>query len=178
MPLILWMLFWNQVQLIVDRDLIYAIGGMENGGYTSTVEVYDPVQQIWSEVDSMSQARCNPGKFLYLIVSISNTKHTFFLLPSFAKKYTNHLSFDISILHILTCSCLASSILNFIWILNHWLGRNRAGYGVLWRYILKVSFSVIWISTDRNQNFRLEADTGLEIARMHQMHSTIYVDRW
>ena len=50
-----------KVQLAVDRDLIYAIGGMENGGYTSTVEVYDPVQQIWSEVDSMSQARCNPG---------------------------------------------------------------------------------------------------------------------
>ena len=52
-----------QVQLAVDRDLIYAIGGMENGGYTSTVEVYDPVQQVWSEVDSMSQARCNPGKY-------------------------------------------------------------------------------------------------------------------
>ena len=47
----------------MDRDLIYAIGGMENGGYTSTVEVYDPVQQVWSEVDSMSQARCNPGKY-------------------------------------------------------------------------------------------------------------------
>ena len=45
----------------MDRDLIYAIGGMENGGYTSTVEVYDPVNQVWSEVDSMSQARCNPG---------------------------------------------------------------------------------------------------------------------
>ena len=53
----------------MDRDLIYAIGGMENGGYTSTVEVYDPVQQVWSEVDSMSQARCNPGekyKLMYL----------------------------------------------------------------------------------------------------------------
>ena len=54
---------FSQVQLVVDRDLIYAIGGMENGGYTSTVEVYDPVQQVWSEVDSMSQARCNPGKY-------------------------------------------------------------------------------------------------------------------
>ena len=56
------LLYFFKVQLAVDRDLIYAIGGMENGGYTSTVEVYDPVQQIWSEVDSMSQARCNPGK--------------------------------------------------------------------------------------------------------------------
>ena len=55
----------------MDRDLIYAIGGMENGGYTSTVEVYDPVQQVWSEVDSMSQARCNPGKYYipkYLLI--------------------------------------------------------------------------------------------------------------
>ena len=55
----------SQIQLAVDRDLIYAIGGMENGGYTSTVEVYDPVQQIWTEVDSMSQARCNPGLFCF-----------------------------------------------------------------------------------------------------------------
>ena len=54
----------------MDRDLIYAIGGMENGGYTSTVEVYDPVQQIWSEVDSMSQARCNPGEKYVPIFSI------------------------------------------------------------------------------------------------------------
>lgn len=51
----------SQVYLVTDNDLLYAIGGMENGGYTSTVEVFDPIQQIWSEIDSMSQARCNPG---------------------------------------------------------------------------------------------------------------------
>ena len=72
----------SQVQLIVCEDLIYALGGFvsnftrfylencvstnflflqENGGYTSTVEVFDPQTEIWTEVDSMSQARCNPG---------------------------------------------------------------------------------------------------------------------
>ena len=47
----------SQVQLVVCNDLIYALGGMENGGYTSTVEVFDPLTEIWTEVDSMSQAR-------------------------------------------------------------------------------------------------------------------------
>lgn len=50
-----------QVHLIVCNGLIYALGGMENGGYTSTVEVLDPLTEIWTEVDSMTQARCNPG---------------------------------------------------------------------------------------------------------------------
>ena len=50
-----------QVHLIVCNGLIYALGGMENGGYTSTVEVFDPLTEIWTEVDSMTQARCNPG---------------------------------------------------------------------------------------------------------------------
>ena len=69
----------------MDRDLIYAIGGMENGGYTSTVEVYDPVQQVWSEVDSMSQARCNPGKYskilptYYSLLKVRKSWMIFFL---------------------------------------------------------------------------------------------------
>ena len=29
----------SQVHLVVNGELMYAIGGMENGGYTSTVEV-------------------------------------------------------------------------------------------------------------------------------------------
>lgn len=51
----------SQVHLFAAHDLIYALGGMENGGYTSTVEVFVSALQVWNEVDSMSQARCNPG---------------------------------------------------------------------------------------------------------------------
>lgn len=32
-----------------------------DGGYTSTVERYDPDANVWIEVDPMSQGRCNPG---------------------------------------------------------------------------------------------------------------------
>ena len=32
-----------------------------DGGYTSTVERYDPDSDIWMEVDPMTQGRCNPG---------------------------------------------------------------------------------------------------------------------
>lgn len=58
----------SQVNLQVLDDLIFAIGGMENGGYSSLLEVFDPIQQIWTELDSMSQARCNPG------VAVANGK--------------------------------------------------------------------------------------------------------
>jgi hypothetical protein len=40
---------------------IFAIGGIMDGGYTSTVERYDPDSDIWMEVDPMTQGRCNPG---------------------------------------------------------------------------------------------------------------------
>ena len=32
-----------------------------DGGYTSTVERYDPDANVWIEVDPMSQGRCTPG---------------------------------------------------------------------------------------------------------------------
>jgi hypothetical protein len=40
---------------------IFAIGGIMDGGYTSTVERYDPDANLWIEVDPMTQGRCNPG---------------------------------------------------------------------------------------------------------------------
>ena len=46
-----------QVQMIVLDGFVYGLGGMENGGFTSIVERFDPVEQYWSEVDSMSQGR-------------------------------------------------------------------------------------------------------------------------
>ena len=46
-----------QVQMVVLDGFIYGLGGMENGGYTSIVERYDPNEHYWSEVDSMSQGR-------------------------------------------------------------------------------------------------------------------------
>ena len=46
-----------QVQMIVLDDFVYGLGGMENGGFTSIVERFDPVEQYWSEIDSMSQGR-------------------------------------------------------------------------------------------------------------------------
>ncbi len=49
------------VHLAAASGRIFAIGGMLDGGYTSTVEAYDPETGLWNEVDSMSQARCNPG---------------------------------------------------------------------------------------------------------------------
>ena len=56
------------VHLAVLDNLIYAIGGMENGGYTSIVEVYDPVNQTWTEV-------C-----LFLCLHINSQKHESTLL--------------------------------------------------------------------------------------------------
>ena len=46
-----------QVQMIVLDDFVYGLGGMESGGFTSIVERFDPVEQYWSEIDSMSQGR-------------------------------------------------------------------------------------------------------------------------
>ncbi len=51
----------SSVHMVTVGARVYAVGGMLDGGYTSTVEVYDPESNSWSEVDSMSQARCNPG---------------------------------------------------------------------------------------------------------------------
>ncbi|TRY74577.1 hypothetical protein TCAL_04599 [Tigriopus californicus] len=51
----------SSVALIALENKIYALGGMLDGGYTSTVEMYDPEVDAWIEVDPMTQARCNPG---------------------------------------------------------------------------------------------------------------------
>ena len=49
------------VNLCVVGRQIFAIGGIMDGGYTSTVERYDPDSDLWMEVDPMTQGRCNPG---------------------------------------------------------------------------------------------------------------------
>ena len=41
---------------------LYALGGMQDGGFTSLVEMYDTESNEWHNVENMGEARCNPGK--------------------------------------------------------------------------------------------------------------------
>ena len=47
--------------LVAAEGQLYAIGGMLDGGYTSTVEVYNPLLDEWIVIDPMTQSRCYPG---------------------------------------------------------------------------------------------------------------------
>lgn len=64
-----------QVQMVVLDGFLYGLGGMENGGYTSIVEKYDPIEQFWTEVDSMSQGRYVLNQFQHM----TSCKHLFII---------------------------------------------------------------------------------------------------
>ena len=51
----------SSVSLVGIGKRLYALGGMQDGGFTSLVEMYDADLNVWVDVDSMGEARCNPG---------------------------------------------------------------------------------------------------------------------
>ena len=51
----------SSVSLVGIGKRLYAIGGMQAGGFTSIVEMYDADANVWVDVDSMGESRCNPG---------------------------------------------------------------------------------------------------------------------
>ncbi len=62
LPATAYVVQWGGAHVWKVGGKVFAIGGMLDGGYTSTVEAYDPEEDNWAEMDSMSQARCNPGE--------------------------------------------------------------------------------------------------------------------
>jgi len=48
--------------LCVDRNYLYAIGGMDNvGNYLNMVEKYDPVTDTWEEMPELIRGRVKAG---------------------------------------------------------------------------------------------------------------------
>ena len=51
----------TSVSLVGIGKRLYALGGMQDGGFTSLVEMYDTDSNEWHNVENMGEARCNPG---------------------------------------------------------------------------------------------------------------------
>jgi len=51
----------TSVSLVGIGKRLYALGGMQDGGFTSLVEMYDTGSNEWHNVENMGEARCNPG---------------------------------------------------------------------------------------------------------------------
>ena len=51
----------SSVSLVGIGKRLYALGGMQDGGFTALVEMYDTETNEWHNVENMGEARCNPG---------------------------------------------------------------------------------------------------------------------